>query len=172
MGTVTGAMGDLVPTRVGMIPVLVAYVVWKISCPHTRGDDPGVVSVLQIPIDLSPHACGDKQLVQLPHLLRLGSSPRVWGQGVAPLGNVHTTGIIPTRVGTRARSDVGLDANGDHPHACGDKDSRNVARCKARGSSPRVWGQVPVKFRNQLFLGIIPTRVGTRQYSLHISTGG
>ena len=58
MGTVTGAMGDLVPTRVGMIPVLVAYVVWKISCPHTRGDDPGVVSVLQIPIDLSPHAWG------------------------------------------------------------------------------------------------------------------
>ena len=49
----------------------------------------------------------------------------------------------------------------DHPHACGDKAVNHIHRQFAKGSSPRVWGQVgsiqicPAPNR------IIPTRVGT-----------
>ena len=47
-----------------------------------------------------PHACGDKSVQPYLTLYGLGSSPRVWGQGI--LDEEATLGfrIIPTRVGT------------------------------------------------------------------------
>ncbi len=48
----------LVPTRVGMIPIMSNKMELKPSCPHTRGDDPGQVVLERLKKDLSPHAWG------------------------------------------------------------------------------------------------------------------
>ncbi len=48
----------LVPTRVGMILHFALYVPSGIACPHTRGDDPGVVQPILKYLNLSPHAWG------------------------------------------------------------------------------------------------------------------
>ena len=71
-----------------------------------------------------------------------GSSPRVWGQALFSDLKGQTSGIIPTRVGTRVITSGQEVISQDHPHACGDKYSP-VAKLEAgKGSSPRVWGQV------------------------------
>ena len=54
----------------------------------------------------------------------------------------------------------------DHPHACGDKSLCTAKSKKELGSSPRVWGQVSCFVGEELRLGIIPMRVGTRESSL------
>ena len=71
----------------------------------------------------------------------MGSSPRVWGQGVAVAGDTVTLGIIPTRVGTRDRIFSEEEVDEDHPHACGDKEESLKSEPLMLGSSPRVWGQ-------------------------------
>ena len=53
----------------------------------------------------------------------------------------------------------------DHPHACGDKAAVKLFKLVRDVSSPRVWGQGLSALGFRLFLGIIPTRVGTRQFS-------
>ena len=47
-----------------------------------------------------PHAYGDKLILILTHRKRLGSSPRVWGQGGCNGHKCYSSGIIPTRMGT------------------------------------------------------------------------
>ena len=69
--------------------------------------------------------------------------------------------IIPTRVGTSARSACDLPYVQDHPHACGDKYFCQVRHRHVVGSSPRVWGQVSASSSFNKYKGIIPTRVGT-----------
>ena len=53
----------------------------------------------------------------------------------------------------------------DHPHACGDKDFKNLATSDRIGSSPRVWGQVQDFYDVVNNYRIIPTRVGTRVFA-------
>ena len=60
----------------------------------------------------------------------------------------------------------------DHPHACGDKPCTDLKKASAKGSSPRVWGQVLDEVNELPLTGIIPTRVGTRtvvSYRRHLS---
>ena len=47
-----------------------------------------------------PHAYGDKSKRASLILVRLGSSPRVWGQDIYTVGDKTKAGIIPTRMGT------------------------------------------------------------------------
>ena len=62
----------------------------------------------------------------------------------------------------------------DHPHACGDKETKSVVPPVFVGSSPRVWGQVYQKYDGNQPVRIIPTRVGTSTIfqSVGLSTGG
>ena len=48
----------LVPTRVGMILIYRFFSMPKITCPHTRGDDPDKFARLLSKRSLSPHAWG------------------------------------------------------------------------------------------------------------------
>ena len=109
-----------------------------------------------------PHACGDKVWSANTIFGIVGSSPRVWGQELVSLLTYSTSGIIPTRVGTRLNMAKRKTLAQHHPHACGDKVSVALPSVKAVGSSPRVWGQVlqPAEYSGSD--GIIPTRVGTR----------
>ena len=108
-----------------------------------------------------PHACGDKGRTRYRDTPCQGSSPRVWGQGAGFNNAFITKGIIPTRVGTRTLSAVRFSGSQDHPHACGDKKDDQYLIVSAKGSSPRVWGQVTGKVFKAEISGIIPTRVGT-----------
>ena len=108
-----------------------------------------------------PHACGDKIISATVRRNSVGSSPRVWGQVhcISPISPLR--GIIPTRVGTRLdATHVGVGCT-DHPHACGDKAAVKLFKLVRDVSSPRVWGQGLSALGFRLFLGIIPTRVGT-----------
>ena len=88
-----------------------------------------------------PHAYGDKGKIYGDSYKYEGSSPRVWGQVSRRPDSALSSGIIPTRVGTRPLPYYNDRANGDHPHACGDKDYNSALTYPATGSSPRVWGQ-------------------------------
>ena len=112
----------IIPTRVGTSTVQVSDV--------KEGED-------------HPHACGDKTNHKKHHLIKQGSSPRVWGQVKGGVKLKMEARIIPTRVGTRNR-----------PIICG---------IFTLGSSPRVWGQGDTKTATEVAPRIIPTRVGTRQ---------
>ena len=68
-----------------------------------------------------PHACGDKKYVWDKSIEKLGSSPRVWGQGKRIYRLQTLPGIIPTRVGTSCSERFLPSEVTDHPHACGDK---------------------------------------------------
>ena len=73
------------------------------------------------PVQDHPHACGDKLSAAFFRANFVGSSPRVWGQVSSVSPSSLTSGIIPTRVGTRWIESVNDDLPEDHPHACGDK---------------------------------------------------
>ena len=92
-----------------------------------------------------------------------GSSPRVWGQVHVESRSKNFNRIIPTRMGTRLCIVQGVITKWDHPHAYGDKLYSPAKQAPAKGSSPRVWGQVAEPIWEKYGLGIIPTRMGTRQ---------
>ena len=86
----------------------------------------------------------------------------MWGQANIRQAKHKFVRIIPTRVGTR-QTDKPFSAGWwDHPHACGDKQCKDVKGIRELGSSPRVWGQVPYFVADSKLHRIIPTRVGTR----------
>ena len=71
------------------------------------------------------------------------------------------------RVGTRHNLNPRNNADRDHPHACGDKQTGNFDMPVIQGSSPCVWGQGKLKKEAQTLGRIIPMRVGTRQGHLY-----
>ncbi len=131
----------IIPTRVGTSYYL--YYTFLLSADH-------------------PHACGDKFQEMFYVDTRKGSSPRVWGQVLDQQACYDSHGIIPTRVGTSKHQNNIDELSQDHPHACGDKQSKIILRIETLGSSPRVWGQDKKQIRIGFFARIIPTRVGTR----------
>ena len=139
--TVTGA-ARIIPTRVGT-----SYIRHCINI--CNGDH--------------PHACGDKVYEDSLSYYETGSSPRVWGQAIRNGDVKRNLGIIPTRVGTRESTKAHSRKLKDHPHACGDKYSKQSPHVYHSGSSPRVWGQEAHPRKLDLHKRIIPTRVGTRQ---------
>ena len=66
-----------------------------------------IISSVGFPIAWDhPHACGDKLFALKSSILPMGSSPRVWGQGVYFLSPTLGDRIIPTRVGTRCAFNI------------------------------------------------------------------
>ena len=94
----------------------------------------------------------------------------MWGQVTEDNYTYALTGIIPTRVGTSSAFQSIFFQFWDHPHACGDKAALNALSKYSLGSSPRVWGQASTTIVGISAIGIIPTRVGTRQGLKHFDT--
>ena len=113
-----------------------------------------------------PHAYGDKRQVACEKINKMGSSPRVWGQEKKKPRTNQGFGIIPTRMGTRVRNKLKTTADGDHPHAYGDKNTMPKIVFADQGSSPRVWGQAIFSIKLDTPLRIIPTRMGTSLASI------
>ena len=112
-----------------------------------------------------PHAYGDKTSEVLSFQFPRGSSPRVWGQVFVAAERLPVFRIIPTRMGTSYTFHRNNLSCRDHPHAYGDKRCQNGIFGLTLGSSPRVWGQDILCRERYRFFGIIPTRVGTRNYA-------
>ena len=71
----------------------------------------------------------------------------MWGQDVDGRFVTYGYRIIPTRVGTSLKPDRDNVEDEDHPHACGDKYTKENTLWNKTGSSPRVWGQVIEKLK-------------------------
>ena len=145
------ALGCLVKQRSRIIPTRVG----------TSGDNTSLCNLTKD----HPHACGDKHFQANVSKVKPGSSPRVWGQVSNVVGGILGIRIIPTRVGTRSVVRPKAVQPQDHPHACGDKLPNNLVLYRAKGSSPRVWGQAAFASHFKGGAGIIPTRVGTSPYT-------
>src|SRR5665811_856270 len=91
-----------------------------------------------------PHACGDHVVTHGDRLPYRGSSPRVWGPQVTWAKEHRTVRFIPTRVGTTTSDKRSATAMSVHPHACGDHARHAGNRHATGGSSPRVWGPLPI----------------------------
>ena len=108
-----------------------------------------------------PHACGDKHKIVIFGNILIGSSPCVWGQVDSHACYLCCQRIIPMRVGTSKPVGIVVHSTGDHPHACGDKQSILFPNRSSQGSSPCVWGQGTGGSSDKGRHGIIPMRVGT-----------
>ena len=99
--------------------------------------------------------------------MSFGSSPRVWGIPSWRNSACWVRRFIPTRVGNTKFRTIGLTATPVHPHACGEYDSKIMAKNLHVGSSPRVWG-IPWHQDRPVEIGrFIPTRVGNTSRSGH-----
>ena len=68
-----------------------------------------------------PHVCGEQTCARRRAGTSSGSSPRVWGTGVAKNLGVAGNRFIPTCVGNRA-AEIAADAiDAVHPHVCGEQ---------------------------------------------------
>ena len=134
------ARGGIIPTRVGTT--------------SNRGSEKSLSKD-------HPHTRGDHQISEKSVSLRSGSSPHAWGPPAMRAGARPQGGIIPTRVGTTPSTARRRIPCGDHPHTRGDHQCMDVAKLGRRGSSPHAWGPHVVVRLVLVFVGIIPTRVGT-----------
>src|SRR5436190_1373841 len=107
---------------------------------HPHAGNGSFLKLRNIQLPVHPHACGEREPLQLDNDSEPGSSPRVWG-------TVHTGAFqqgagrfIPTRVGNGASSTRALSSSTVHPHACGERGWPLVNAASGIGSSPRVWG--------------------------------
>ncbi len=107
-----------------------------------------------------PHACGEHQEVQLKDWRFDGSSPRMWGTPGSPAQRLALRRFIPTHVGNTSKRFGRKTSATVHPHACGEHLWCLTARTLERGSSPRMWGTLPIVRAAVLVERFIPTHVG------------
>ena len=87
-----------------------------------------------------PHGCGDHLVLPVRRLVRLGSSPRVWGTPGRKADYEGQRRFIPTGVGNTPTFNLFFTILAVHPHGCGEHEFVNNDSVRKRGSSPRVWG--------------------------------
>ena len=99
--------------------------------------------------------------------LDLGSSPRVRGKLTGFVDHTVKKRLIPARAGKTYchRSEHGC--MGAHPRACGENSTWKKLTLKAAGSSPRVRGKQPHRFRPGTEHRLIPARAGKTQGQQH-----
>ncbi len=107
-----------------------------------------------------PHACGENKPFSVMSRNVRGPSPRVWGEPTRDCTPVKRLRTIPTRVGRTKGHHMAKRLVTDHPHACGENETRFQAVASSPGPSPRVWGEPPSAPCGESGERTIPTRVG------------
>ena len=107
-----------------------------------------------------PHACGEYKWVAPTARKADGSSPRVWGIHDGYEVPIAVVRFIPTRVGNTPIPLNRPETAAVHPHACGEYTVPAIPANTHTGSSPRVWGILPVTVSATFARRFIPTRVG------------
>ena len=107
-----------------------------------------------------PHACGESVARKLREDQKVGSSPRMWGKRV----QINSVGMdhrfIPTHVGKADIDLLRITPAAVHPHACGESLAWVGVILRSNGSSPRMWGKLPLPDRDLPSRRFIPTHVG------------
>ena len=67
-----------------------------------------------------PHACGEYVAGAQTGMVKVGSSPRLWGIPPAAASGGPDSGFIPTPVGNTTRHALPSSPAPVHPHACGE----------------------------------------------------
>ena len=129
----------LVPIRVGMIlhPLCVIYML--VSCPHTRGDDPGRLPATVHGKSLSPYAWG-------------------WSWYVRPAH--RSSRLVPIRVGMILESAYKAVGDGTCPHTRGDDPITAKEHHVIESLSPYAWGWSSYLVGNVFECCLVPIRVG------------
>ncbi len=90
----------------------------------------------------------------------VGSSPRAWGNALAPDAMSIYSRVIPTCVGKWGRSNRSATILAGHPHVRGEMGGESDRRAALYGSSPRAWGNDEAGSRDDSSQRVIPTCVG------------
>ena len=109
-----------------------------------------------------PRGCGEKVATVAPEVTGVGSSPRVRGEGGDGGAGGDGGGIIPAGAGRSSFFWQRSRKIRDHPRGCGEKHVKTGTPIAAKGSSPRVRGEVVAVGVGIAVLGIIPAGAGRR----------
>ena len=107
-----------------------------------------------------PHACGERWRAAIHRAGAGGSSPRLWGTEFIGMTHHFLARFIPTPVGNGPSSPSPAPSASVHPHACGERQYIQQQSKQTRGSSPRLWGTVPLCPDRCSKCRFIPTPVG------------
>ena len=92
--------------------------------------------------------------------LPLRSPPRMRGKAKNRCRSCPLTRITPACAGKSHKQRQAQRPRRDHPRVCGEKQVQAVARCRARGSSPRMRGKVKRTAHADIRVGITPAYAG------------
>ena len=93
-------------------------------------------------------------------VVKLGLSPRVWGNRRCGRRLMVCVGSIPTCVGQPEQRQKTNHPTPVYPHVCGATFSSSGICCREGGLSPRVWGNLRYPAFYPRWQGSIPTCVG------------
>ncbi len=107
-----------------------------------------------------PRVCGERNHQISLAESRGGSSPRVWGTRAGYWIPVDCVRFIPACVGNAVAGVLFLFAGAVHPRVCGERSALAAIESNLSGSSPRVWGTLPLLHLHLHLRRFIPACVG------------
>ena len=107
-----------------------------------------------------PRVCGEHLVRPAPHVLNLGSSPRMRGTPVYGKQDALQTGIIPAYAGNTQHPMTRVLEAWDHPRVCGEHFRMPLRFGSVPGSSPRMRGTLRLTIFSEEIDGIIPAYAG------------
>src|SRR5690606_25097665 len=88
--------------------------------PTHAGNGNGLMTKVRPPT-VHPHACGERMYTTNRSIIKIGSSPRMWGTGGHIPWADDQARFIPTHVGNGYRQLGSPGPQPVHPHACGER---------------------------------------------------
>ena len=107
-----------------------------------------------------PRACGAHYVLDGDEMSGTGSSPRMRGSRSEAEEARDVIGIIPAHAGLTPLAALRPFTLWDHPRACGAHRCAQDNVEKYMGSSPRMRGSPPIRYRRLRAQGIIPAHAG------------
>ena len=118
-----------------------------------------------------PRVCGEHLVRPAPHVLNLGSSPRMRGTPVYGKQDALQTGIIPAYAGNTQHPMTRVLEAWDHPRVCGEHFRMPLRFGSVPGSSPRMRGTLRLTIFSEEIDGIIPAYAGNTAIAIESSQG-
>ena len=112
-----------------------------------------------------PRGCGEHRVRGDERMRWLGSSPRMRGAPLPPMGSQICGRIIPADAGSTTSSYGISNLRKDHPRGCGEHDDIPARLSNGEGSSPRMRGALSSFILPRPVLGIIPADAGSTRTS-------
>ena len=112
-----------------------------------------------------PRGCGEHGLINGRIMSQQGSSPRMRGAQIPPVGLAVAQGIIPADAGSTLLVSPMISLSRDHPRGCGEHVPAVPELGPGWGSSPRMRGARRLPCHRHTDPGIIPADAGSTGWS-------